>query len=332
MNAIELDKRIKALTEREQFYLDNPEALSPLYEKFETTDIDGNSVYHFRIPELSENEVQIRRDSRFRPVPLHRFSNIMINYVYSGKCRYLINDKIVEMEVGDVCIIDQDVVRYKFELEADDIVFNISLDKKFFSRFIQHNLSESSIVSSFILNSLYSQGKHDQFIFFRNHQNPRIINLFDEILTEYYKQQKYYKSTIKSYIEIVVLEQLRSYQNSDIVLHLPDQKENDFVEILRDIENNYKEGNIEDLANKFHYNPKYLSSLIKKRTGFTFKEIQRKTRLDVSCQLLINSSMTIEEIIEEVGFTNQTSFYNYFKTAYRVSPSEYRKSYDILKS
>ena len=116
MDRAELDAFLRQITPREQFYLDNPGAPSPRFKTMEHRTVRGRDVLYFHLQELPNDEIHLRKDSRFTDVPYYMHSNININYIYDGHCDYLIDDKPITLYKGDVCIFDLDVVRRKLTL------------------------------------------------------------------------------------------------------------------------------------------------------------------------------------------------------------------------
>ena len=68
----------------------------------------------------------------------------------------------------------------------------------------------------------------------------------------------------------------------------------------------------------------YLGRLFKQVTGITFTEYLTKYRLQVACNLLRETEMTVNEISDGVGFTNSSYFYIVFKKNLGCTPSQYR--------
>jgi AraC-like DNA-binding protein len=60
--------------------------------------------------------------------------------------------------------------------------------------------------------------------------------------------------------------------------------------------------------------------------GVTFRDLIRKTQLEISKELLKNSTRSIAEIAFETGFSDQSAFSRAFKNWTNISPAEYRKS------
>jgi YesN/AraC family two-component response regulator len=75
----------------------------------------------------------------------------------------------------------------------------------------------------------------------------------------------------------------------------------------------------------FDYNEKYLSRMIKKRTGKKFKDLVFEKKMEEVTLMLANSSIPIHDIMLHCGFTNETYFYQQFRSVYGVNPNDYRK-------
>ena len=58
-----------------------------------------------------------------------------------------------------------------------------------------------------------------------------------------------------------------------------------------------------------------------------FKSYVTLLRLAHAQKLLIASQRSINEIIQEVGYSNITQFYKIFELNYNLTPAEYRRRY-----
>lgn len=99
------------------------------------------------------------------------------------------------------------------------------------------------------------------------------------------------------------------------------------LQIRQFIEENYGNADLSlnYLSDRFDINPKYLSKLFKEETGQKFLDLIIKYRIDRAKQLMQDTNKPIQEISEEVGYTNYNSFNRVFKNVVGVSPSDYRK-------
>ncbi|MGX7200248.1 AraC family transcriptional regulator [Enterococcus nangangensis] len=82
---------------------------------------------------------------------------------------------------------------------------------------------------------------------------------------------------------------------------------------------------LEMLADQLHYNPNYLSTLFKKRTGQNFIDYLQQYRLEVAKRWLKETNMTVKEISQRLCYTNPQNFIRFFKKKERMTPGEYRK-------
>ena len=85
------------------------------------------------------------------------------------------------------------------------------------------------------------------------------------------------------------------------------------------------------MAEELNYNKDYLNSIVKRHTGTSLKKYGQLFSLRMSTQLLKENELTISEIIQILGFSNRTYFYQIFMEKYGMTPKEYRKQYGDSK-
>ena len=81
---------------------------------------------------------------------------------------------------------------------------------------------------------------------------------------------------------------------------------------------------LEEVAKKFYVSPNYLSCIIHKETGKTYRQHVIEAKMTVAKQMLNDTRMRVEDVAYAVGYENYISFYNVFKRIENMSPSEYR--------
>ena len=89
--------------------------------------------------------------------------------------------------------------------------------------------------------------------------------------------------------------------------------------------------NLTDIANHFHFNPSYLSSFFSAHNDEGFSEYLNRVRVDKAAELLQQAELSISEISERVGYSDQSYFTKVFKKHKSVSPSQYRKGNQTQK-
>lgn len=98
--------------------------------------------------------------------------------------------------------------------------------------------------------------------------------------------------------------------------------------IISYIQQHYMEPiSLSDVANHFHFNPSYLSTLFSSHHGEGFSEYLNRVRVDKAAELLQTTDMAISDISVQVGYSDHSYFTKVFKKLKGISPSQFRKSY-----
>ncbi len=82
--------------------------------------------------------------------------------------------------------------------------------------------------------------------------------------------------------------------------------------------------NLKKAADMLCVSPNYLSALVRKDTGVPFHEHVLKAKMGVACTMLADPRIRIEDVAHAVGYSNYYSFFNAFKRALQMTPSDYR--------
>lgn len=83
---------------------------------------------------------------------------------------------------------------------------------------------------------------------------------------------------------------------------------------------------LEDLANIFYLDKSYLSRIFKEVTNFTVNEFINCQRIDHARLLLLDDSLSMEDISKKLGYERLSYFDRVFKKHTGTSPLQYRKS------
>ena len=91
------------------------------------------------------------------------------------------------------------------------------------------------------------------------------------------------------------------------------------------ISENFKNASLKDLSLKLGYSSVYTGNLIKKLTGKSFSKYLQQKRCQYAAKMLLNTDLSIESIIENAGYENESFFRKIFKEKCGKNPLEYRK-------
>lgn len=98
--------------------------------------------------------------------------------------------------------------------------------------------------------------------------------------------------------------------------------------VLNYIKNNYSNHRLclKEIAGYANVSPTYLSALFKKKTHMSISDTITSCRIEAACQYLKNTQLSLKEISEHCGYTNQYYFSTSFKKKMGISPSAFRES------
>jgi len=103
--------------------------------------------------------------------------------------------------------------------------------------------------------------------------------------------------------------------------------ENQIKSVINYIQHNYSdELTLENLSNIFSVSKYELCRKIKSFTGTNFSLYLNQIRINRSRKLIENSSMTLTEIAEYVGYSTAAHFSTTFKKITGISPNDYKKN------
>ncbi len=104
------------------------------------------------------------------------------------------------------------------------------------------------------------------------------------------------------------------------------------VRMIEQLDNYIRDNISDDISNTeigavFGYHPFYVSQKLKECKGQTLRQYIISYKLKLSCSLLAEGSKSINEIAEECGFTDASYFAKTFKSAFGMTPKDYRNKY-----
>ena len=90
------------------------------------------------------------------------------------------------------------------------------------------------------------------------------------------------------------------------------------------IEQQYRTATLTELCEQLHLPMHVLSKMIRKNTGFNFKELLQRKRLSKAAELMCETDLPISDVIAAVGYENGSYFHRVFKERYNMTPRAFR--------
>jgi two-component system response regulator YesN len=123
----------------------------------------------------------------------------------------------------------------------------------------------------------------------------------------------------------------RTYKDLELVCGATPIRTDQIVSsIIEFISQNYQKPiTLSDAADHMHINYSYLSNYISTNSNMHFSEHLNEIRIFHAKKLLTTSGISISEISESIGYTDQSYFGKVFKKSTGFTPLEYRKKYQL---
>ena len=257
----------------------------------------------------------------------HDFFEII--YVHMGECASYVDKAPTYLCSGDICLLNLQASHYLITNDPENtVVFSILINRSVLDKARLDLLSQSEFVSDFFLDSLRQKRKKDNFLTFRpSEDGSGYENYVQHIVREWYEGDLYRGQMLESLFTALLIELARSNKRSIDIEALSEPEPRDISEIIQYIFDNHQTISIQALAEHFHYQPSYLSTLIKRHTGSSFSDILHNARFKKALIMLKETSYTVDSIMRAVGYSDRTWFTKKFKERYSLLPSEYRRRF-----
>ena len=81
------------------------------------------------------------------------------------------------------------------------------------------------------------------------------------------------------------------------------------------------------IAEALRYNVDYLGRVYKQIYGYTLTHAIHKRRIEVACQLLLDTNLPVQHIASKCGFSDPDYFRRIFRRQMQMTPGDYRNAY-----
>lgn len=232
----------------------------------------------------------------------------------------------MDLHAGDLCLLNLQAV-HSLSLPSDNetVVFNILAQQHFFETNYSDLLLLESPVTEFFLDSLANKRRTEHHIIFhRTSSDCPYETRVQRIIQEYARDYEHHGTLVNLDYAALLIELAHTYQESVDQKTQQEMPDGDLSSVIQYIAEHYEQVSLNTVAKHFNYTPTYLSSLIKKYSGSTFSDVLQNIRFKKAVTLLEETSLSVSQIIELIGYTNRTWFTRKFKERYGITPSEYR--------
>ena len=309
---------LRKITEEEQRILDGASEVDQgLYTSGKDFTVDSAKM-------LEEGKlIAVRTHTRFVHFPSHRHNFIEVLYVCEGSLINIIGGKQVVIEAGELLFLNQFTRHEILPAGKNDIAINFMILPEFFD--VAYTMAGSNnVLADFLVNVLRQNEEKGEYLHFRVAEVLQIQNLLENMIYSLVTGRGDQNRINQTTMGLIFLYLLDSVQYAE--MRVPNQYENMISMTTLDyIEKNYKTATLTELCVRLHLPMHVLSKMIKKNTGFNFKELLQRKRMNKAIELMCETELPISDIIAAVGYENGSYFHRVFREKYHVTPRAFRE-------
>ncbi len=150
------------------------------------------------------------------------------------------------------------------------------------------------------------EGERESFI--------RMANIFTS-------GEGHYRAQLSAMFKLILLKVIETADEKALPARMVEELDSYIRDNISDEISNTEIGAI------FGYHPFYVSRMLKERKGMTMRQYIISYRLKLAKRLLELTDRSAAEIAEECGFTDASYFAKTFKSAFGMTPKEYRNGF-----
>lgn len=325
-------EKLLTVTDEEKYYLSgHKDVQKGLYQEYADGRMSEIDAHKF----LNEGRlITVRHHSRFVDFPEHAHNYVEFMYVCSGSITHVIDGQEICMQAGDLLMMNQSVRHAVKKAGKNDIGINFIVLPEFFDIPLDmlQNSHKANVIVDFLASLFREKNSLAQYLWFRLGDFWEIDNLMENLVGMLLESQSQDNQIFYQYTMGLIFLALTHHIESLQTHSSQDYKELLVQSALHFIDNNYQTANLTKVADDFHVSVSFASRLIKESTGYTFQQILVQKRFHRAVMLLMETDLSIEEIIYRVGYENISYFFREFKRRYQMTPGKFRIEHKNDKS
>lgn len=290
--------------------------------------IDKRIYFSGEDPVISNDKLQdykqgisVRTHTRYTDFPTHRHNYVEMMIVLSGKIVHIIDGKEIPVGKGETLIMNRHITHSIKRAGESDIGVNIIMSDEFLDTVVP------DLVGT-VFSPLFSEHRRERgepmYLHFSTGGEKKIENLIENLLFELTSKSPARAQMAKT--AALLLGYLSLDENLLLGGNAPKDKLTErTLAITRYIKENYRTAELSELCASLYLSLPYLSKLINEYLGKSFKELLLEERLQKAKELFLGTDMPVGEVIQSVGYENESYFHRRFKERFGASPLAMRK-------
>lgn len=257
-------------------------------------------------------------------IPINAHDCFDVYYVWHGKCMIEFEDSSFMLEEGMVGIISPGS-SYRADPTDHSDVFHLSIRTSTFENTFFSYLTTQNLLSDFFREALFQKKPHPNYLIFTRKSRATVQTIIEELYRETNFPSEWSEESNFHYLCLLFMNLLRDFSFDECFSPVLEPEEETTSFLLSYIQENYDKYSLQQMADSLHYNPNYLSGLIREKTGMNYTQLVRSFRMIEAKKMLLATKDPIESIARQVGYTSPDTFTKVFKKETGMTPTHYRR-------
>lgn len=269
-------------------------------------------------------DVSFHKVSGPRLVRLNRHEFLEIMYIYSGRTKIQVRDRILPTKAGDLVIVGPNLY-HRILYKSNDDVRLVSMN-------FQPEIARSGKMAGeeeYYLSPFLCQGSDFPHVISNSENLPREV--FDQIVKIYRElpaSTLLNRMAIRTYLKMILFMLFKYYANHFGSHEMLDQEQRNLQRlqpVFDLLEENFSQAiKVEDAARCCGMSASHFMRFFKMTVGQTFRSYLISFRVAKAQHMLMNEDVSLAEISQEMGFCSQSYFGEVFKALVGTTPRTYR--------
>lgn len=270
-----------------------------------------NGIYNIR---LIEGEEGILSNEK---------GNIILIVVF-GQGSITIDSKVINLFSGNIILLKQ-VGEIKYNIKDKNEICFVKLKKEFITTQLIAQMADCPILYDF----LRLDTSQMEYLLFDITMQEVVKTYLNILLYELSSNDEENYKLVKASLILFLTNLHKVHQEALIISESSMMKDYDIGKWLKYMVDNYSTVTLRSMAEHFNFNPTYFSVRFKVLANCQFSEKLLEIKLEKARWLLVTTDLTVQNIVEMIGFKEKSYFYRVFKKQYKMTPLQYRKHYKL---
>ena len=251
---------------------------------------------------------------------MHEFLELV--YIYGGAGCHSIDGQVFQVTKGDLIFIN--LGQTHAILSGGMQCINCLLRPEFLSETLVNPRDSEVLFSLALFDGFDREFDHSRCVVrFQGEDLLELHSLFGYMVREAAARQKGYQFVLSGYMRVVLSKMVRALDQDSRAVTAGRLN----MEIIQYVnEHCFGQFSLRQLAEKYFYNPNYLSTKFREVSGKSLSSYIRERRMDEAVRLLTETSLSVEAVSNAVGYLEKGHFYAAFKRHTGMTPNQYRNA------